>query len=49
MEAARRAYVSHYLDGTDVTLIVLERARCREQARIRDDLIHLNLVDGSAR
>jgi hypothetical protein len=48
MEAARRAYVSHYLDGTDVTLIALERARCRELSRrIRDELIHLKLVDGS--
>ena len=48
MEAARRAYVSHYLDGTDVTLIACERGRCRELSRrIRDDLIHLKRVDGA--
>ena len=50
MEAARRAYVSHYLDGTDVLLIASDRARCRELSRrIRDDLIHLGLVDDSQR
>ena len=48
MEAARRAYVSHYLDGTDVLLIASDRARCRELSRrIRDDLIHLGRVDDS--
>jgi conjugative relaxase-like TrwC/TraI family protein len=48
MEAARRAYVGHYLAGTDVLLIALERARCRELSRrIRDDLVHLKVVDAS--
>ena len=48
MEAARRAYVSHYLDGTDVLLIAGDRARCRELSRrIRDDLIHLRRVHDS--
>jgi len=48
MEAARRAYVGHYLAGTDVLLIALERTRCRELSRrIRDDLVHLKVVDAS--
>jgi conjugative relaxase-like TrwC/TraI family protein len=48
MEAARRAYVGHYLAGTDVLLMALERARCRELSRrIRDDLVHLKVVDAS--
>jgi hypothetical protein len=48
MEAARRAYVGHYLTGIDVQLIAQERARCRELSRwIRKDLVHLNIIDGS--
>ena len=47
MDQAVRAYVASYLDGRDVLLIAADRARCRELSRrIRDDLIHLGLVDG---
>ncbi len=48
MDAARAAYVSHYLAGTDVLLIAAERERCAELSRrVRDDLVHLGVVDGS--
>jgi hypothetical protein len=48
MEAARRTYVGHYLTGIDVQLLAQERARCRELSRrIRDDLVHLRIVDSS--
>lgn len=48
MDQARRLYVSHYLQGTDVELIAWERDRCREiSRRIRDDLRHLGVVDDS--
>jgi len=47
MDQAARAYVAAYLDGRDVLLMAVEWARCRELSqRIRDDLIHLGLVDG---
>ncbi len=47
MDQAARAYVAGYLDGRDVLLMAADWARCRElSARIRDDLIHLGLVDG---
>ena len=47
MDQAARAYVACYLDGRDVLLMAADWARCRElSARIRDDLIHLGLVDG---
>ena len=40
------AYVASYLAGRDVLLMAADWARCRElSARIRDDLIHLGLVD----
>ena len=43
-----RAYVSHYLAGTDVLLIARAHETCRELSRrVRDDLIHLGRVDGS--
>jgi conjugative relaxase-like TrwC/TraI family protein len=46
MDQAARAYVAIYLDGRDVLLIAADWARCRELSqRIRDDLIHLGLVD----
>ena len=46
MDQAVRAYVASYLDGRDVLLMAADWARCRElSARIRDDLIHLGLVD----
>jgi hypothetical protein len=43
---AARAYVASYLAGRNVLLMTADWARCRElSARIRDDLIHLGLVD----
>ena len=46
MDQAVRAYVASYLDGRDVLLMAADWARCRELSqRIRDDLIHLGLVD----
>ncbi|MGH3303306.1 MAG: hypothetical protein ACRDOK_16815, partial [Streptosporangiaceae bacterium] len=43
---AVRKYVAHHLAGRDVLLMIHDRARCREASRrIRDDLIHLGLVD----
>ena len=46
VDQAVRAYVASYLDGRDVLLMAADWARCRElSARIRDDLIHLGLVD----
>lgn len=48
MDQAARAYVASYLAGQDVILTAADWARCRElSARIRDDLIHLGLVDGA--
>jgi TrwC relaxase/AAA domain len=46
MDQAARAYVASYLDGRDVLLMAADWARRRELSqRIRDDLIHLGLVD----
>ena len=46
IDQAARAYVAAYLDGRDVLLMAADWARCRElSARIRDDLIHLGLVE----
>ena len=46
MDQAARAYVASYLTGRNVLLMAADWARCRElSARIRDDLIHLGLVD----
>jgi hypothetical protein len=46
MDQAARAYVAGYLAGRDVLLMAADWARCRElSARIRDDLIHLGLVE----
>ena len=46
MDQAVYAYVASYLAGRDVLLLAADWARCRElSARIRDDLIHLGLVD----
>ena len=45
-DQAARAYVASSLDGRDVLLMAADWARCRElSARIREDLIHLGLVD----
>ena len=47
IDQAARAYVATYLAGRNVLLMAADWARCRElSARIRDDLIHLGLVDG---
>jgi hypothetical protein len=46
MDQAVHAYVASYLVGRDALLMAADWARCRElSARIRDDLIHLGLVD----
>ena len=46
MDQAAKAYVASYLAGRDVLLMAADWARCRELShRIRDDLIHLGLVD----
>jgi conjugative relaxase-like TrwC/TraI family protein len=46
MDQAARAYAATYLTGRNVLLMAADWARCRElSARIRDDLIHLGLVD----
>jgi AAA domain/TrwC relaxase len=46
MDQAVTAYVASYLAGKDVVLAAADWARCRElSARIRDDLIHLGIVD----
>jgi AAA domain/TrwC relaxase len=46
IEDARRLYVSHYLEGTDVELVVWQREVGREIGRrVRDDLMHLGLVE----
>jgi hypothetical protein len=46
MDQAARAWLAAYLDGRDVLLVAADWARCRElSTRIRDDLIHLGLVD----
>jgi hypothetical protein len=45
-EDARRAYVDARIAGEDVLLMAYTREDCRELSRIiRDDLIHLGLVD----
>ncbi len=47
MDQAINAYVANYLAGRDVLLMAADWARCRElSARIREDLIHLGLVNG---
>jgi hypothetical protein len=49
MDQAVQAYVASYLAGRDVLLMAAEWARCRELSqRIRDDLIHLGLVDSGS-
>ena len=48
MDKAVKAYVASYLAGRDVILTAADWARCRDlSARIRDDLIHLGLVDNT--
>ena len=48
MDAAAAAYVALTLDGTDTLLMAAEHGLRRELSRrIRDDLIHLGIVDAS--
>src|ERR1700734_4413541 len=48
MDQAADAYVASYLAGRDVLLMAADWARCGElSARIRDDLIHLGLVEAT--
>ena len=48
MDQAAKAYVANYLAGRDVILTAVDWGRCRELSlRIRDDLIHLGLVDAT--
>jgi hypothetical protein len=48
MDDAVRTYVAHYLAGDDVLLMISDRERCREASRrVRDNLIHLGIVDDS--
>jgi hypothetical protein len=48
MDQAVKAYLASYLAGWDVILAAADWARCRElSSRIRDDLIHLGLVDAT--
>jgi conjugative relaxase-like TrwC/TraI family protein len=48
MDQAAKAYVASYLAGRDVILTAADWNRCRELSlRIRDDLIHLGLVDAT--
>jgi len=50
MDDAARMWVAHYLAGRDALLMIADRERCREASRrIRDDLIHLGIVDGGGR
>ena len=46
IDQAAHAYLASYLTGRSVLLMAADWARCRElSARIREDLIHLGLVD----
>jgi AAA domain/TrwC relaxase len=46
LDLARQGYVAHRLGGEDALLMAHDRQDCRELSRmIRDDLIHLGLVD----
>jgi ATP-dependent exoDNAse (exonuclease V) alpha subunit len=46
IDQGARAYLATYLTGRTVLLMAADWARCRELCqRIRDDLIHLGLVD----
>jgi hypothetical protein len=46
MDDAARMYVANYLAGRDTLLMICDRERCREASRrIRDDLLHLGVVD----
>jgi hypothetical protein len=48
MDQAVHAYVASYLAGRDVLLMAADWTRCRElSTRIRDDLIHLGLVEAT--
>src|SRR5262249_19668670 len=47
LDILRQRYIAQRLAGQDTLLMAYERADCRELSRIiRDDLIHLGIVDG---
>ena len=49
LDEAVRRYVGHYLTGADVLMMAASHEDCRELGRrVRDDLMHLGLVDGGA-
>jgi hypothetical protein len=46
LDAARAAYVGHYLAGDDVLMIARSKVTCWELSRrVREDLVHFGLVD----
>jgi AAA domain/TrwC relaxase len=46
LDQAARRYVAHYLTGADVLMMAMSHEDCHELSRrVRDDLIHLGLVD----
>lgn len=48
LDHARSAYLASYLQGRDVLMIARAHETCRELSRrVRDDLVHLGLVDDS--
>ena len=48
LDQARAAYLGSYLQGRDVLMIARAHETCRELSRrVRDDLVHLGLVDDS--
>jgi AAA domain len=48
LDRARAAYLGSYLAGRDVLMIARAHETCRELSRrVRDDLVHLGLVDDS--
>ncbi len=48
LDRARAAYLGSYLAGRDVLMIAHAHETCRELSRrVRDDLVHLGLVDNS--
>lgn len=47
-DEARRLFVSHHVQGTDVALITMQRERAQElAAAVQDDLRHLGFVDAA--
>ncbi len=47
LDKAAQLYTARYLTGTDVLMMAMSHDDCRELSRrVRDDLVHLGLVDG---